>query len=1057
VRLLAGDDDSLLTTVDRVLDIALTATKITSQIDLFGPKNAVIGLLRELRTRAGERAAVGARKDRADLMVAAHTVLVTSAFFDELGTYEELATVRWRGEDQRILIGSLVDVEPPVPSALVPPERLAVDLADYYATLARRTEQFLAGLVVWDDLTESARIRVSARLSDQTPAAAIRRYKQNVRELAGQVPGFAFWLGVWDHAATRAQVGEVRKGLAEVAQRLAAQAPSGDVAQRWRQLARRYAADLDAPVIASGEHGAPPDLVIPSLGAAYLDPAFRVTVAEPVNRLAEDHWWDEATEAREDLASFLVRHLSSPEATVRPLLVLGHPGAGKSVFTRAFAARLQNTGFRPLRIDLRRVPADAPIVDQVRAALREALQCDVDWADLADDSGDGTPVIFFDGFDELLQGATAGRSDYLERLCEFQDIARVTRDCPVAVVVTSRTVVADRARIPSGTTAVRLESFDEGRVSRWLATWNGANAEYYARHGLTPLGAETLARHQHLAGQPLLLLLLALYDATDNALRREVEALADADLYDRLLRSFVHREMLKGREHEDDAVVAALVEQELERLAVAALAMFNRRSRQVADHDLDADMTALIGANDDSARRLVGRFFFVHVAEARYERVVHTYEFLHATFGEYLVAWFVFRALPEPAPRRALASVRSEVDDALLAAVLSYDLLAFSTPALEFLEHMLGGLPDRPSTHELLLEAFRQRFQHLPWRGYEPYRPTGIDFMERAAAYSTNLMLLVLMTADGWCPLADLFGPGTPDELNVLWRREVRLWLSRHGRSSVDVLAGLVEYHRGNRPAVRMMSTTPVPVDDSLGISVGRLQRRNMLAPEPELTDLLRAVTPVVEIFRTELQPSSTSRIAPAHALLNVLSQQTPSATDYIKAAKAAAGLPPARQEVYDHLLLHHLSAASPAVGSVVLETLLQLNPRVSIAYLRCLASLPLSPVDRTRLASAAECGLGLLNQVLKDAEADPRLVPIAVDLWQVNIFDRNEPLRVRLSALLRELPDSMLRSIPAERLRELGWTVPAAVLARRDSLADEPTEPDSQAESRQQAAGSGR
>jgi hypothetical protein len=430
------------------------------------------------------------------------------------------------------------------------------------------------------------------------------------------------------------------------------------------------------------------------------------------------------------------------------------------------------------------------------------------------------------------------------------------------------------------------------------------------------------------------------------------------------------------------------------------------------------------------------------VAEARYERVVRTYEFLHATFGEYLVAWFVFRALPQPAPRRTLASVRSEVDDALLAAVLSYDLLAFSTPALEFLEHMLGGLHDRPKIHELLLEAFRQRFQHLPWRGYESYRPTDIDFMERAAAYSTNLILLVLMTADSWTPLTDLFGPGTPDELAVRWRREVRLWLSRHGRSSVDVVAGLIDYRRGNAPAVRMMSTTPAPVDDSLGISVGRLQRRNTLAPEPELTDLLQAVAPVVEIFHTELQPSSTSRIAPAHALLNVLSQQAPPAADYIKAAQAATGLPPARQQVYEHLLLHHLSAASPTVGAEVLETLLRLNPRVSIAHLRCLANLPLSPTDRTRLTSAAECGLALINQFLKHAETDPRLVPIAVDLWQVNTFDRNEPLRARLTALLHELPDSMLRSIPTQRLRELGWTVPAAVLTRRESLADKPPEP---------------
>jgi hypothetical protein len=147
-------------------------------------------------------------------------------------------------------------------------------------------------------------------------------------------------------------------------------------------------------VINRGQHGAHGHLALPVLAEAYVNPAYRVTVAEgETTRAFEEDWWRNAAgEVRDDIEGFLARHLHSPDATVLPLLVLGEPGAGKSVFTRTFAGRLLATGFRPLRVDLRRVPADASVVDQVRIALREALQRDADWADLAEDTAGGPPA-----------------------------------------------------------------------------------------------------------------------------------------------------------------------------------------------------------------------------------------------------------------------------------------------------------------------------------------------------------------------------------------------------------------------------------------------------------------------------------------------------------------------------------------------------------------------------------------------------------------------------------------------------------------------------------------
>jgi predicted NACHT family NTPase len=176
--------------------------------------------------------------------------------------------------------------------------------------------------------------------------------------------------------------------------------------------------------------------------------------------------------------------LTEPAATVVPLLVLGQPGAGKSVLTRVLAARLPATDFLPVRVELRDVPADADLQDQIEYAVRAATGEALTWPDLVRSAGDALPVVLLDGFDELLQATGVSQSDYLTRVVKFQQ-REEDQGRPVAVVVTSRTAVADRARIPAGSRVVRLEPFRAEQVEQWLTMWNSANTSYLASRGLT--------------------------------------------------------------------------------------------------------------------------------------------------------------------------------------------------------------------------------------------------------------------------------------------------------------------------------------------------------------------------------------------------------------------------------------------------------------------------------------------------------------------------------------------------------------------------------------------
>ncbi|MGI5498619.1 hypothetical protein [Lentzea sp. CA-135723] len=192
--------------------------------------------------------------------------------------------------------------------------------------------------------------------------------------------------------------------------------------------------ELDRRIIDLGE--VPDGVEIPLIAQAYVDPA---------------------------LYGRVLAHLRSPVAALRPLVLVGGPGSGKSVLVEVLAARLPASGF--------------PVVRGEGLAVVP----------------EGVSVVLADGV----------RPELLE----------LQRARGVAVVMTSREGV-------EGAEVLRLPAFSDDDVAGWLEVWNSANAGYFADHGLLPLPLSVALEHRSFAEQPLLLLMLALYDSVGNALQR---------------------------------------------------------------------------------------------------------------------------------------------------------------------------------------------------------------------------------------------------------------------------------------------------------------------------------------------------------------------------------------------------------------------------------------------------------------------------------------------------------------------------------------------------------
>lgn len=828
--LLGTGQSRVIELLNKVTGLAAAGTLIATfgVLDLFAARdellswgNLIAGSMRENLSGVGQM-------DRTERIEAAHAVLVVTAFYEALGeellgdgdfdiralalTKSEQAAIMTGGQLQDgylAVVRSLVRAQIPLPTPHRPYEVTLQELQRFYEQAAHRLRAFFLGFAVFSQDQRLAHAMEAAL--DRAAAQAIRRYEIGFRRLAVDAPEFGVWASVLDGQATRASVTRIDAQLELLRDAIRAMRDFSDTraGDCLRTLAARYQRRLSRSLL---DNTLDPDgMRFPALDDAYVAPRCLVGASGTLDQAGYEPWWRDKP-AAPDAVAFVMAHAVTERALRAPLVVLGQPGSGKSALTQILAARMLGTNLVPVRVELRSVPADrdTSIQDQVERSLLQATGEHVAWPDLCRAAVGMTPVVFLDGLDELLQAGAVERGDYLDRVKQFQE-REAEAGRPVCVLVTARTSVADRFRYPPDTIVARLEPFDDARIGQWLAVWNRVNA------GQPELSATLVAPYGGLASQPLLLLMLAMHLTEKSAPPEDAKPRTTAQLYDELFKGFLVREVRRRAPGLGDTAVAATVEAELKHLSVLAFGMFNRRRESAGETDLDADLDTLtaqrvrLAAQDEvsrSTQELASRFFFIYEAQATHSdgKTSRSYEFLHATFGEFLVARLAVQLSAEVAAKAAERGGLLEGDPALeptirlLRSVLSFSALCASAPVVEFCTGLYGLLPRevREGCRRALSLAFGDSLRLEPSGTLPGYRPAPVPWVVRTAAYSANLLLLAVLAAGtnadpaapapGWAnpeaeapaptdiDAAALVGPNSTDEA---WRRCALLWESQ--------------------------------------------------------------------------------------------------------------------------------------------------------------------------------------------------------------------------------------------------------------------------------------
>lgn len=531
-------------------------------------------------------------------------------------------------------------------------------LKNFYDALNDEFKKFFSRLSFWKEIDSNQKEYFNKLLSD-LPELSVHTYEQQYFELSKNFPDFAIWANHEDHTRLERQIDIGFKQMAEELKQFYISQRDNEVTDTLSHYQVQYTNYITRPTIKNSKDF-PEDVVFPSQKEIFVPQAFQALSYRANMQLEQKATWDNAY-AGEEIGQYIRSVLCHPTFGSLPLLILGLPGAGKTLLCHMLAAQILSSEYYVIIINLRDTLAEDTIMEQINAQIKRDLGDDCSWHDLRKTSLDKPLMLIFDGYDELLQATGKTYSDYLNKIAEFQLTQQTIYNVLVRCIVTSRVTLIDKASIPNNSQILRLCDFDDERIKAWCSIWNQANEQFFTAHKLNKLTIASTGKVRELAGQPLLLLMLALYDMNGNHLHEQSD-ISRAELYYKLIYDFVGREQEKNTNFNNlnPQKKKLVIQGVFHHLAIVALGMYNRRKLFIRTTELKEDIALLIqerkwasDAQDNVLEpedKLISSFFFIHSSKSttqvnKSHVQISAYEFLHNTFGEFLTAYYILETL----------------------------------------------------------------------------------------------------------------------------------------------------------------------------------------------------------------------------------------------------------------------------------------------------------------------------------------------------------------------------------------------------------------------------
>lgn len=678
------------------------------------------------------------------------------------------------------------------------------DLLRFYELMNRTLDKYLMGLADFDKL-DPVRKNLLSKIVMELPQKALLHYDALYLELSAAYPSFAIWTRQVEHTQIEMQID--RQGERNSAEHQQILKAVENIPQMIQEREAEQILDslhehnvnlIECPVIDSFEMPFEDEiLTLPSRKYIFFPQTFSYHYFKEGRFFEQNLGWIEG----KNLISFISHAVHNQAASKTPLLVLGGPGAGKTTLSQMLAGKYLCGIYHVIVIRLRDLGMNEAIYQDIRKQIDQSLMsldCAGNWGQLMRTERKRPFLLIFDGYDELLLASGKEQKQFMKRIAKFQREAKTV----VHAIVTSRITLIDQVHIPLGTTVIRLDGFDEEGINKWSEKWNDHNSEYFSKNGTKPLMVPNEGNVSELAKQPLLLLMLALYDAMEHSLQDDLE-LKQTQLYNKLIRRFIGREEKKKDEEFDEVDGKSAIDQEMERLGVTAVGMYNRDRVHIRREQLEQDLELMnvpkLSGHIGDGERLLRRFFFIHHIES--ENVTDgsygAYEFLHNSFGEFLTAHYMVEqlsgVLKGPEPRNqwyaSMSYVPLYIRPNVASLIQEWASISLNLTT-ETVKEWLYLEIDRVLRGEVVARI--QEITGYYLRTEDEKKP--VDLLFHAAVYACNLMCLgsLIMGQVDLVPLEEK-SPG-------IWEKLLRLWQLGLGEDGMIKFSRVFEVDGVERP-----------------------------------------------------------------------------------------------------------------------------------------------------------------------------------------------------------------------------------------------------------------
>lgn len=618
-------------------------------------------------------------KTRYNDMQIAHYLIVYAAFFDTIKEYlpDESGKINLMGNEKVFITKEAIkkyrdslkihneseniwtNSDVIMPSPLCSFDTYLKNLKTFYKFYSNEFFNFFRKLECWESLTETEKEGVVSAINS-LPDNAVQNYKKQYYELSRCFRDFEIWTNQKKMQYVERKIDVGFNTISKSISHMIENSQTKVVVDILERCHKEYFGFISKSIISGDtdnitENGT----VLPSKSSMFVPQQFKSVRYTDGMKLEPNSVWESSVE-QDNIGEFISGVLHHPESNTMPLIVLGVPGAGKSLLCNMLAAKLLYQEYHVIIVTLRDARADDTIVQQITDQINRMFGESCSWYDISKAKLDKPILIIFDGYDELLQSSGKTYSHYINKISEFQKLQLNTCNMQVKCIITSRITLIDKAYIPNGSIVLRLCDFDRNRIDEWITIWNSHNKSYFSNNNLKEFSLPKNGKILELARQPLLLMMLALYDSNDNKLDKQKD-LTQTQLYDNLIRDFVAREKRKEEDFKNLTcdMQEKAIDVEVTRIGIAAIGMYNRNIYHIVSEQLNSDIKyykdicGLIDFIDTSeeglteAEKLLGSFFFMHKSlstehKSTEKKEKSAYEFLHNTFGEFLTANFIF-------------------------------------------------------------------------------------------------------------------------------------------------------------------------------------------------------------------------------------------------------------------------------------------------------------------------------------------------------------------------------------------------------------------------------